>query len=83
MLLIRNLPRESATIRAACPDGAWGDLEHLAASLIDVTYAVHGSERRWPRPGEKRAQIERSEARGHRWAERVAQKANQRGEASS
>lgn len=35
-MLLNNLPRDSAFIRAYAPQAAWGDSEHLLAGVIDA-----------------------------------------------
>lgn len=79
LLLINHLPRDSAFIRASRPEvAAWGSAEHLIADLIDVTLGVHGRDQRWPRPGQKQAQIRESQRRGERWQKRVLERQQQR-----
>lgn len=77
---VTNMPRDSAFVQAVDPGAEWGPTDHLIANLIDVTFAAHGSNQRFPRPGEKQAEIARAIARGKRWEQRVAQRANHRGE---
>lgn len=50
-VLIRQLPREAATTRAAAGEAAaWGDAEHLLASIVDVLNAAN-----WQRSGKQNA----------------------------
>lgn len=54
----------------------------MIAHLIDVTLAAHGSEQRFPRPGEKQAVMAAAEERGKRWEARRAERDRQRREAA-
>lgn len=47
-MLLRHLPRHSATALAVEPEAAWGDTEHLLAAILNTLRDAN-----WQRAGDK------------------------------